>query len=137
MIDANDLARRYVESWNEVDSDARRRIVDGLWTDDARYADPMMTADGPDGIAALIGGVHARFPGHRFTLSGPADGFGSNIRFSWSLGPADGPVVARGTDFAVVAADGRLVRVTGFLDQVPYPLDCGSASALIAEILRS
>jgi hypothetical protein len=28
-------------------------------------------------------------------------------------------VVARGTDFAAVSADGRLAEVTGFLDQVP------------------
>jgi len=78
-----------------------------------------MQADGQDGIAALIGGVHAQFPGHRFTLTGQPDGFGPYVRFAWSLAPADGPVLARGTDFAAVAADGRLAHVTGFLDQVP------------------
>ncbi|MGJ5217721.1 nuclear transport factor 2 family protein, partial [Bradyrhizobium oligotrophicum] len=40
------------------------------------------------------------------------------VRFSWTLGPdsADGPI--QGTDF-VELADGRIRRVTGFLDRVP------------------
>jgi hypothetical protein len=119
MIDAQDLAQRYIASWNETDPAARRQLVDRLWTRDARYADPMMKADGQVGIATLIGGVHSKFPGYRFALTGQADGHGPYVRFSWSLAPADGPVVARGTDFAAVSADGRLAEVTGFLDQVP------------------
>jgi len=116
MIDALNLAQRYIASWNEADAAPRRQLVDSLWTEDAHYSDPMMQADGQDGIAALIGGVHTKFPGYRFALTGQPDGHRSHLRFSWSLAPADGPVVARGTDFAAVAADGRLSQVTGFLD---------------------
>jgi SnoaL-like domain len=119
MIDAQELAQRYIASWNEVDGAARRRLVDGLWTEDAGYADPMMAADGQDGITGMIGGVHSRFPGYRFALTGKPDGHGRYLRFSWSLAQAGGQAVARGTDFAAVAEDGRLARVTGFLDQVP------------------
>jgi hypothetical protein len=119
MMDAQSLAQRYIASWNEADAATRRQLVDALWTEDACYADPMMKADGQDGIAALIGGVHGKFPGYRFALTGQPEGHGRYVRFSWSLAPADGPVVARGTDFAAVAADGRLTHVTGFLDQVP------------------
>jgi hypothetical protein len=119
MIDAENIARRYIASWNEADAATRRQLVDGLWTEDARYADPMMQADGQEGIAALIGGVQAKFPGYRFALAGQADGYGQYVRFSWSLAPAGGPVFARGTDFAAVASDGRLAQVTGFLDQLP------------------
>jgi ketosteroid isomerase-like protein len=119
MIDAQNLAQRYIASWNEADAATRRQLIDSLWTDDARYVDPMMQAEGQDGIATLIGGVHTQFPGHRFALTGKVDGHGPYVRFSWSLGPADGTVIARGTDFAAVAEDGRLTRVTGFLDQVP------------------
>ena len=93
-------------------------MVDGLWVEDARYVDPMMQAEGLDGIATLIGGVHSQFPGYRFALTGLADGHGTSVWFSWSLRSADGQPIARGTDFAVVA-DGRLAQVTGFLDQVP------------------
>jgi hypothetical protein len=123
MIDPQNLAQRYIASWNETDAATRRQLVGNLWTEDANYVDPMMQAGGQDGIAALIGGVHAKFPGYRFALSGQADGHGPYVRFSWSLAPTDGPaagsIVARGTDFAAVADDGRLAQVTGFLDQLP------------------
>jgi hypothetical protein len=134
MMDIQNLAQRYIASWNEPDAATRRQLIDGLWTEDARYADPMMQADGKDGIAALIANVHTQFPGHRFMLTGKADGHGPFIRFSWSLAPAEDPgdrpmgysptgpsrAVARGTDFAALAVDGRLAQVTGFLDK---PLD--------------
>jgi hypothetical protein len=81
----------------------------------------MMQAERQDGIAALIGGVLSQVPGFRFALTGQADGHGPYPRFPWSLAPADDPIVARGTGFAAAAADGRLARVTGFLDQVPAP----------------
>lgn len=119
MIDAAKITQRYIASWNETNAATRRQLVDGLWTEDARYTDPMIQAHGQDGIAALIGGVHEKFPGCRFKLAGQADGHGPYIRFSWSLAPADGQVFARGTDFAAVAPDGRLAQVTGFLDQLP------------------
>jgi hypothetical protein len=38
------------------------------------------------------------------------------VRFSWTLGVPGADPVARGTDMAVLAADGRLASVTGFLD---------------------
>ncbi len=119
MTDAQDIAQRYIASWNEADAATRRDMIGSLWTEDARYADPMMKADGPDGISTLIGGVHTQFPGYRFAVTGQPDGHGPFIRFTWSLAQPNGPVVARGTDFAAVSADGRLVQVTGFLDQVP------------------
>jgi len=52
------------------------------------------------------------------------DGFADRLRFSWELYPpgADAPLVA-GTDFATVAADGRLWAVTGFLDLMPSAAD--------------
>lgn len=119
MIDTQEIAQRYIASWNETDDGARRRLIDGLWTEYGRYADPMMQAEGHNEITALIGGVHTRFPGYRFALTGQPDGHGPYIRFSWSLAPDEGGVVARGTDFAAVDPNGRLIHVTGFLDQVP------------------
>ena len=51
--------------------------------------------------------------------SGQPDGYGDRLRFSWDFGPEGGEAVVQGTDFAVLAADGRLRMVTGFLDRVP------------------
>jgi hypothetical protein len=74
-----------------------------------------MAGDGPDAIAAMIGGAQRQFPGHRFELSAGPDAHNDRVRFAWTLVGAGGPVAA-GVDFATVAADGRLREVTGFLE---------------------
>ena len=118
MTDAVRTAERYIDLWNETDARNRRKLIASAWTEDATYVDPLMRGQGHSEIDALIGAVHERFPGFRFSLIGQADGHGDHVRFSWGLGPdgSDSPI--KGTDFAVVA-DGRLKVVTGFLDQVP------------------
>jgi hypothetical protein len=77
-----------------------------------------MRGTGRGEIDALIAGVQQRFPGFRFGLIGPADGFGDRLRFSWSLGPDADPDMIQGTDFAVFEG-GRFKTITGFLDKVP------------------
>ena len=118
MTDAADIAQRYIDSWNETDPTRRAGLLAALWTDDARYVDPMMAGEGRGQIDALIAGVHERFPGFRFALFGRPDGYGDRVRFSWTLGPEGVEPPVQGTDFGVVA-DGRLRSVTGFLDRVP------------------
>ena len=118
MTDATETASRYIATWNEADPARRRNLIAAGWTEDASYIDPMMEGKGHEQIAALIDAVQERFPGHRFALAGQADGHNDRLRFSWTLGAPAGPVVAHGTDFAVLAEDGRLRSVTGFLDHV-------------------
>jgi hypothetical protein len=112
------IAERYIDLWNETDPHSRNTLIASAWTDDASYVDPMMRGEGHAEIDALIGAVHQRFPGHRFALKGVADGHGDRVRFSWTLGAPGAEPIAQGTDFGVVAADGRLRSVSGFLDQV-------------------
>ena len=118
MTDAAQIAQRYIDSWNETDADRRAGLLAALWTEDARYTDPMMAREGRGQIDALITGVHQQFPGFRFALSGKPDGYGDKVRFSWTLGPEGGDGLVEGTDFGVVE-NGRLRTVTGFLDKVP------------------
>ena len=118
MLDAVVVADRYIALWNETDPERRRALIAEAWTGDAKYVDPVMQGEGHDQIDALIAAVHGRFPGHRFVLSGEPDGHNGRIRFSWTLGVGGASTVARGTDFAVLAEDGRLASVTGFFDSV-------------------
>ena len=118
MNDAAKIAERYIDVWNETDAQNRKRLIASAWTEDALYVDPLMKGQGHGEIDALIGAVHERFPGHRFVLKGDADGHGDRVRFTWTLGAADAAPIAQGTDFGIVAADGRLKSVSGFLDQV-------------------
>ncbi len=112
------LAERYIAIWNEADPAARRELIAQTYTEDASYVDPLMQGAGQEGIDAMIGAAQAQFPGFRFTLNGPADGYGDHVRFSWDLGPAGVEAPIKGTDFAVIAGD-RLQSVTGFIDKMP------------------
>jgi len=119
MTDAQSIADRYIELWNERDPKRRAAILAANWASDARYVDPLADVQGHTDISALIGGVQQRFADFSFALTGKVDGFGANVRFSWSLGPkgaTEAPI--KGSDF-VVMRDGKIENVTGFLDQVP------------------
>ena len=119
MTDAQSIAKRYIDLWNERDATKRLEILAASWTSEARYTDPLASVRGAAEISTLIGGVQQRFPDFSFALIGKVDGFVDNVRFSWGLGPkcaADAPI--KGTDFASIK-DGKIESVTGFLDQVP------------------
>ena len=120
MTAYDDLAQRYIATWNETDPDARQAAVADLYAEDARYVDPLVDAAGHDAIAATIGAVQQQFPGFRFRLAGPVDAHHDQLRFTWELGPADAPEApVVGFDVAVRNGDGRLASVFGFLDRVP------------------
>src|SRR5215212_7642436 len=71
MTDFDTLAQRYIATWNETDAAARQRAVAALYTEDARYTDPLVDAEGQEAIAATIGAVQQQFPGFVFRLAGP------------------------------------------------------------------
>jgi len=110
------VAEAYIDLWNEADDDRRRSALAEGWAPDARYADPMMAGQGHDGVAAMIAGARAQFPGHGFSLRGTPDGHGPFVRFSWSLAPQGGAPIAGGTDVVTLDAAGRIDTVVGFLD---------------------
>ena len=117
MTDITTIVDGYIAAWNEPDPDRRRELVADTFADDASYVDPLMTSEGVDGIAAMIGGAQAQYPGHRFELSAGPDLHHDRVRFAWTMVGADnGTPVAAGVDFATVASDGRLREVTGFLE---------------------
>jgi len=119
MNSYDELAQRYIDTWNETDASARRTAVDQLYTEDARYVDPMAVADGREAIASMIGAVQQQFPEFSFRLAGPVDGHHNQARFGWELGPAGSPAPIVGFDVAVSDDSGRIKTVLGFLDKVP------------------
>ena len=121
MNDLISLIDSYIDIWNEPDASYRRKLIARVWTEDAKYVDPLMQGDGHEGIDAMVQAVQERFPRHRFRRIGNVDAFRDRVRFAWSLVPLDpaepGSMHAQGSDFGVLR-DGRLQRVTGFLDPV-------------------
>ena len=112
------VINQYIAAWNETDPAMRRELIARTWTEDGSYLDPLMSGGGHDGIDAMIGAVQTQFPGYRFRRTGELDAHNNVVRFSWELGPDDGPALAGGVDFGVVAG-GRLQSITGFLDFAP------------------
>ena len=117
-----DVVDRYIAVWNEQDAGARSRAVAELWTEDGTYTDPLAAAEGHEAIEAVIAGAREQFPGHVFKLIGDIDAHHDIVRFGCELVPEGGgdeESVVVGFDVAVVAGDGCLRNVYGFLDKVP------------------
>ena len=72
------------------DAEARRSALASLWTEDARYVDPLASVAGPDAISELIGAVQAQAPGFEFRLANGVDAHHDVVRFGWELVPASG-----------------------------------------------
>ncbi|AIY39364.1 putative isomerase [Collimonas arenae] len=118
---AHAIASRYIAAWSETDVARRRALIATVFTPEAVYLDPMARSAGHDGLDAMIGAVQQQFAGLRFKLHGKQDGHNDVVRFFWTLGADGAEPVAYGTDIAVVAADGRISKVTGFLDAMALP----------------
>jgi SnoaL-like domain len=114
-----DMIARYLDCWNEADPAARRKLIDGAWTADASYIDPLAEAHGRDAVDATIAAVQGQFPGFVFTLAGPVDAHHRQARFTWGLGPAGAEPLIVGFDVLVTDKDSKIVTVLGFLDKVP------------------
>ncbi len=118
MSDFNPLIERYFAIWNETDGPRRRALIAESWTETGSYVDPKLSAEGHDGLDAMVRTVHEHYPGLRFRLIGDLDSHNDRVRFRWTFAPEAGPALASGLDVAVVAADGRLQSVTGFFDEL-------------------
>ena len=116
MTQLTTVVEGYIAMWNETDPERRRGIIEQTWTEDGSYVDPHAEVAGADGLDALVAAVQEQFPGHRFVLASGPDAHHDRVRFTWQLVGAGGGAVATGMDVAVVADDGRLRAVTGFLE---------------------
>ena len=109
----------YVASWNETDPAKRQSALAASCAKDARYRDPVMVSEGQAGLDAMLAGVQAKFPGFVLKRISKVDSHNDAVRFAWSLGPASGPSVAEGVDFATLSSDGKLANIVGFIDKMP------------------
>ena len=116
MTEVTTVVDGYIAMWNETDPERRRFIIEQTWTEDGSYVDPHAEVSGADGLDALVAAVQEQFPDHRFVLASAPEAHHDRARFTWQLVGESGDAVATGMDVAVVADDGRLRAVTGFLE---------------------
>jgi hypothetical protein len=120
MSNVNELVVGYLAAWNERAAERRRDLVAKTWTESGSYIDAHRRGVGHDAIDAMIRTAQEQFPGYRLRLASGIETHNGYLRFSWAAGgAADAPLYLAGTDFAVVAEDGRLKSVTGFVDAAP------------------
>jgi hypothetical protein len=97
-------------------------LVAKAWVEDGSYIDGAREGHGYDNISAMIGTAQEHFPGYRLHLASGIEGHHDYVRFSWVAdGTMEAPLYIKGTDFAVLAKDGRLKSVVGFVDAAPAP----------------
>jgi hypothetical protein len=118
-----DVVDKYLAAYGENDPAERRRLIAQAFTEDATLADPpeALSARGHEALDALFGGVQQQFPGHTFRRTSAIDEHHGAVRYAWELVAPDGSVTVAGTDFALVADDGRLRSVAGFFGH-PEPI---------------
>jgi hypothetical protein len=113
------LVDAYFDLWNETDPAARAERTAQVWTEDGRHVDPLADVAGHDGLAAMMAGVHDRFPGHTFVRTSAVDEHHGCLRYGWQLVQPDGGIVVAATDIAELDGDGRVRSVIAFFGDLP------------------
>lgn len=119
MTDITTTVDTYLSMWNEEDPARRAALIRTAWADDGRYVDPLQEADGHAALSAMVDGVQAQFPGHRFRRLSAVDLHHDELRFAWELAAPDGTVTVAGIDVGQIDGDGRLRRISGFFGELP------------------
>ena len=108
------LIDTYFAAWNEPDRAKRLDLIAQAWSADGHYVDPLSDVTGHDGIADMVEGVRAQFPGATLERSGDIDLHHDVLRFPWRATAEDGAVIVNGLDVAVLGEDGRITALAGF-----------------------
>ena len=104
----------YFAMWNEPDRAARLEVIAQAWTPECHYVDPMSDVTGYEGLADMVDGVRAQFPGASLQRTSELDLHHNVVKFGWSATGSDGAVLVAGIDVCVLAEDGRLQALAGF-----------------------
>jgi hypothetical protein len=126
MKEANDLAQLYIATWNERDAGKRLELVAKTYTESGLYIDPVRSGKGHEEISAMIATVQQQFSAYVICLKGEPDAHNDRLRFQWqgtfqrdTGGVKEAPAHFVGTDFGIIAGDGRFASITGFVDVRP------------------
>ena len=117
MTDINDTIATYFDAWNTANAGRRAELCRAVLAEDGRYVDPLGDATGPEGFAAFVEGVRAQHPGLTLRRSSGIDLHHDCARFAWEAVAEDGTVAVAGIDVVLLARDGRLQAVTGFMGE--------------------
>ena len=114
-MDTTALIDSYCAVWSEPDAEARRHMLDAVWSQGATYTDPSVHADSAEALLAHIARVRERRPGSKVMRTSALDQHHGLVRFAWRIVSADGTAMGDGIDIAFISGDGaRIARIIGF-----------------------
>jgi hypothetical protein len=117
MTDINTFVDRYINVWNEPDTDRRRETIRALWQEDAHHLSRTIEAVGYAGIETRVANAYEKWvkeKGNIFRLRDGVDGHHGTVKLRWEMLPAadkdkrGGEVISIGFDFLVLGDDGRI-----------------------------
>jgi hypothetical protein len=115
----NGLIERYVSMWNEGDGEARRRLIETVWTPDGANFTKSNGWRGYEALEARVRGAHEKWVrdgGYVFRARGTEAHHGA-ARFVWEMvSITDGHVESVGTELLLLAPDGRIREDYQFLE---------------------
>lgn len=111
------MERSLLEVFSERDSFRRRNAIDNVYADDCTFFEEDEEIVGREALNAKVDSILQKLPAHFvFRPIGPVELNHDVGRLGWHLGPASGPPVATGMDFAWFK-NGRIQLLYVFLDK--------------------
>ena len=111
-MDAEELARRFVDVWNETDAKTRRATIETLWNPDGRHLMGTQDARGYDALEARVTASHQRSVfegGNVFRPPTMIQAVPGAIKFRWDMARrASGEITAAGVGFIALDEEGRI-----------------------------
>jgi ketosteroid isomerase-like protein len=117
LRDLQAAVRGYEAAWNETDAEKRMSALESAWADDAVYVDDEVPDGlrGREALSKFIAEEHESEPGLVITTTRELVILGDRGWLQWTAHSATGSP-SSGTDFIEFAADGRIARLTDFID---------------------
>src|SRR4051812_5086624 len=107
----NELAERYIASWNETDDDARRKLVRELWTENGTYNNRFFTVTGHEALDYVTANAVQEYGSKGFVFRSQNDAYGHHggVHFHWVMASAaTGEVDTWGEDFLILDGEGKI-----------------------------
>jgi len=122
--DVPDIVLDYASLWSMPDAAERLEILEAVWVQDGSYVDPLLDepVTGIEAFNRYLDGFTGAYPGYYFTVRAweRGDFHHDRLRMRWHFCSPDGESLVEGTDFGILAADGRFQSVTVFFP-LPWP----------------
>lgn len=120
MSHAEDLAKRYIQIWNQADPAARRAEVAALWIENGTHYVQEREVHGHADLETRVATSHRTNVAERnywFEPNGGIEQLRDLVRFNWRMVPkSGGAVAATGLIVCLLADDGRIRIDYQFID---------------------